>query len=136
VQRRAPPAQLQRGDWVMCSFWTQAAGDPHNGGAVRLQAGISCGPVLALAGDRVEFSASSFFVNGVAQPLRPHMPTDGEMVVPEKHWFVWPDLDISGHGEVGEERISALMLQSAAVSQADYVGKPFKHWFWRRQVDL
>jgi hypothetical protein len=64
------------------------------------------------------------------------MPVAGELVVPEKHWFVWPELDISGRGEVGPDRIAAVMLQAAVISQAEYVGKPFKHWFWRRQVDL
>jgi len=136
VQRLSPPDQIRRGDWVMCSFQPNALGQPHNGGAVQLQAGISCGPVLAVGGDRVEFSSQAFLVNGVAHPLRPHMPLAGELVVPEKHWFVWPELDISGRGEVEEDRIAAVMLQAAVISQAEYVGKPFKHWFWRRQFDL
>ncbi len=134
VRRLAPPAKIGRGDWVMCSFQEQSIGDPHGGGAVWLRAGISCGPVLAIAGDRVTFSTNSFLVNGVAQASRALMPTSGEVVVPEKHWFVWPDLDISGRGEVGEERRSTAMLQAAVVSQAEYVGRPFKRWFWRKQI--
>jgi hypothetical protein len=62
------------------------------------------------------------------------MPTSGEVAVPEKHWFVWPELDISVHGNVSEASISAMMLQSATVSESEFIGKPFKHWFWRRQI--
>ena len=50
------------------------------------------GPVLAVPGDRVEFSTKAFSVNGVPQPLLPHMPAGGKLVVPENHWFIWPNL--------------------------------------------
>ena len=112
-------------------------GDAHGeGGAVRVQAGLGMGPVLALAGDRVEFSETAFTVNGVTKPLRPHMPTSGGLVVPEKHWFVWPEFDISGHGNASEANLSAVMLQMSTVSEVEFIGKPFKHWFWRRQMIL
>ena len=115
-------------------FSRHSTGDAHGGGAIWLQAGFSWGPVLAVAGDRVTFSTNSFSVNGAAQPLRPHMPAGGELVVPEKHWFVWPELDINGHGNYGEANLSAVMLQLATVSEVTFVGKPFRHWFWRRQI--
>lgn len=134
VHRLGAPPDIKRGEWVMYSQNGGVTGDGHRGGAVRVQAGMGLGPVLALAGDRVEFSTNAFKVNGQAQPLLPHMPTSGAVVVPEKHWFIWPELDINGYGNVGEGNISAAMLQMALVSQAQFVGKPFERWFWRRQI--
>jgi hypothetical protein len=62
------------------------------------------------------------------------MPQGGELVVPENHWFVWPELAINVHGNVGEGPISATMLQLAIISESEFIGKPFKRWFWRRQL--
>jgi len=134
VHRTGAPLDIKRGDWVMYSLRQDRLGEGHHGGAVWVQAGFGWGPVLAVARDRVAFSTNSFTVNGEARPLLPHMPTYGELVVPEKHWFVWPELDISVHGNVSEASISAMMLQSATVSESEFIGKPFKHWFWRRQI--
>ncbi|MEI6194740.1 MAG: hypothetical protein WCS42_10455 [Verrucomicrobiota bacterium] len=134
VQRLTPPGQIRRGDWIMYSFSEHYVGDAHReGGAAWLQGGYSWGPVLAAAGDRVEFSTNSFSVNGVAQPMLPHMPNRGELVVPENHWFVWPELAITGHGNFGEANLAAVMLQMATVSEVEFVGKPFQHWFGRKQ---
>ena len=63
--------------------------------------------MLAVAGDTVRFTTNVFFINGQPAPRLPHMPDTGEVQVPEKHWFIWPNLDISGHGNVGEDRISS-----------------------------
>jgi hypothetical protein len=134
VHRLGAPHDIKRGDWVMYSQNSEETGEAHHGGAVWVRAGFGYGPVLAVAGDRVEFSTNCFRVHGEAQPLLPHMPTSGEVVVPEKHWFVWPELDISGHGNVGEGNISAAMLQMATVSEKQFIGKPFKRWLWRRQI--
>ncbi|MGO9584894.1 MAG: hypothetical protein ACLP2Y_01620 [Limisphaerales bacterium] len=135
VQRLAGPHDIKRGDWVKYSLKDPTMTEYH-GGMVRVQDGYCWGPVLAGAGDRVVFSADSFKVNGEARPLLPHMPGSGEVVVPEKHWFIWPELDISGHGYVGEGAISSTMVQLATVSEKQVVGvgKPFQHWFWRRQM--
>lgn len=137
MQRVSTPRSIRSGDWVMYSLPSRSLGAAHReGGAVWIQAGLGWGPVLAVAGDRVVFSTNSFAVNGVAQPLRPHMPTSGGLVVPEKHWFVWPKFDINRHGNVSEANLSAIMLQLATVSEIEFIGKPFKHWFWRRQITL
>jgi hypothetical protein len=61
------------------------------------------------------------------------MPAEGEWVVPEKTWFIWPNLAISGHGATPESAVSAAMQRTALVSEPQLVGKPFKHWFGRRQ---
>lgn len=135
VQQLARPNGIKRGDWVKYSLKDPGMNE-NNGGMVRVQDGYCWGPVLAGAGDRVVFSANSFRVNGEARLLLPHMPGSGEVVVPEKHWFVWPELDISGHGYVGEGAISSTMVQLATVSENQVVGigRPFQRWFWRRQI--
>jgi len=54
--------------------------------------------------------------------------------VPENHWFIWPNLAITGNLNVGEASISSVMLQMASVPETQFVGKPFKRWFWREQI--
>jgi len=73
-------------------------------------------------------------VNGVLQPSLPHMPKSGELVVAGNHWFIWPNLAISGNWDVGEANVSAAMLQLSNVSEDQFVARPFKHWFWRKQI--
>ena len=131
VQTQFSAEAIQRGDWS--AYKLEGSGMWEE--AVRLRSGMGLGPVPAMAGDRVEFSTNNFTVNSVAQPRLPHMPDSGAVTVPGKNWFVWPNFDISGgHGNVGENNISAAMLQMATISQAQFVGKPFKRWLWRRQV--
>jgi hypothetical protein len=127
-------SSVQRGDRVLYSIGGNAGYQAHGEGAVWVRSGFGWGPVLAVAGDTIRFSTNVFFINGQAQPRLPHMPVAGEVQVPEKHWFIWPNLDISGHGNVGEASISATMLQLAVVSQNQYVGEPYPRWFWQRPV--
>ena len=101
--------------------------------AVYVEGGFGWGPVLAVAGDRVEFSTNHLIINGRAGSLLAHMPAVGELVVPEKHWFVWPEFEMVGHGNVGEANISAMMMELATIFESQFVGRPFKHWFGRRQ---
>ena len=133
VQRAVPPRNVGRGDRVMYSFNTTHNALIHNQ-AVYVEGGFGWGPVLALAGDRVEFSTNSFFVNGVARKLFPHMPQNGEFVVPEKHWFIWPEFDMVAHGNVGEANISEMLMELSVIPENQFVGKPFKHWCGRRQI--
>jgi hypothetical protein len=87
-----------------------------------------------VADDRVMFSNACYFVNGIGHTNLPHMPTEGSLTVAEKHWFVWPNLAISGHGDVGEARLSEALMGLSDVSQSNFLGTPFKHWLWRRQT--
>jgi hypothetical protein len=128
VQTFSASKAVRRGDWITYSLPGGA------GTGVLVQEGLSLGPVLAAGGDHLRFSPKAFEVNGVQRPLLPHMPTSGDLLVPENHWFIWPELGISGHGNVAEANISATMLQLANVSKARFIGKPFKRWFWRRQI--
>jgi hypothetical protein len=134
VQRVSATRNLHRGDWVAYQLQENQTGEAHNGGAVWVRQGVGFGPILAVAGDQVSFSTNSFTVNGITRPALPHMPWSGELVVPEKHWFLWPDIAISGHGNVGATSVAATLLGLASVNETQYVGKPFRHWFWRRQI--
>jgi hypothetical protein len=70
-----------------------------------------------------------------ARPLLPRTPNSRTLTLREKHWFIRPELDISVHWNVGEGNVPAAMLPMALASrQVRYVGKPFKRWFWRRQI--
>lgn len=134
AQRSFQARQIVRGDWVAYTFNEEATGANYHGGVVQLQSGMNLGPVLGVAGDQVVFSTNSFSVNGVSHPRLAHMPASGELVVPEKHWFIWPNLDISGYGDVGEARVSGALMGLSDVDRSQFFGKPLQHWFWRKQV--
>jgi hypothetical protein len=91
-------------------------------------------PVLAVSGDHVEFTPGTFSVNGVAQPRQAHMPTSGDLTVPQNCLFAWADLDMNGYGYIPEGNITSVAMEVATVYQGQFIGKAFKHWFWRRQT--
>jgi hypothetical protein len=130
VQKLASASGVKRGDWI--AYNLSSASNSGDDLWVHFRAGVGFGPVLATAGNLVEFSTNAFFVNGVSQTLLPHMPTSGSLTVPENNWFIWPSYSISGHGYEG--RISSTMLQVANVSENQFAGKPFKRWFWHKQI--
>jgi hypothetical protein len=132
VQKLALANNVRRGDWIAYTLSGHVI-SVHGYQNVYADSGLGFGPILAVAGDRVAFSTNSFSVNGISHPLLPHMPLTGTMIVSGNHWFIWPELAISGHGNVGEAAISDVMLRMADVSQEQFVGKPFKQWFGRRQ---
>lgn len=135
VRIYSSPRSIRRGDRIVYSFESVSGGDAHReGGAVRVKAGFGLGPVLAVAGDRIRFTPEFYEVNGVGRPSLPHMPKTGETVVPEKNWFIWPEVAITGNGNAQEAVIATTMLQMATVAETQFVGKPFKRWFWRRQI--
>ena len=130
VEKLAPMGTIQRGDWIAyhISRYSEYGDDEY----VHVHSGTGFGPVLGVAGDTVEFSTNGFFVNGVLHPPLPDMPSSGSVVVAPKHWFIWPSYSVSGHGY--QSRITSMMLELANVSEDQYAGRPFKHWFWREQV--
>jgi hypothetical protein len=127
VQTFSSPASVKRGDWVAYAL------EDERGTGLYSRAGLGLRPVLAVAGAQVRFTDQTYVVNGASLPRLPHMPTTGELTVPEKNWFIWPDFDISNRGNTAEANISAAMLRLAMVPEVQFVGKPFKRWFWRRQ---
>lgn len=128
VMRKTVVAEVKPGDFIAYQL------EPISEEGVYVHGGTTGGRILASAGDRVEFNKMTFSVNGVKQLRLPHMPVSGDMVVPEKCWFIWPNLAmVGGHGNVSEATISYYVLQMATVSQHQFIGKPFKSWFGRPQ---
>jgi len=128
VHRLASPSSLRRGAWIAYAIYDSG------GRGLYVQDGFGLGPVLALPGDRVRITKSALEVNGVPQPLLPYMPQVGEWVMPPKHWFVWPEVAITGHGNTTTNAISATLLQMGTITEDRFVGRPFKRWFGRRQL--
>ncbi|MDR3460270.1 MAG: hypothetical protein P4N60_22810 [Verrucomicrobiae bacterium] len=134
VELNAHVRDIHRGSLVAYQLHDDERGEAHHGGAVRVRAGMGLGTVLAVAGDEVTFSTNLFSVNGVTHTNLSYMPVSGELIVAENHWFIWPSLDISGHGNVGAGNITAVMLDMANVSETQFYGKPFARWFGRKQI--
>jgi hypothetical protein len=62
------------------------------------------------------------------------MPVSGEITVPAKCWFVWPDLGIQGHGNIPQPMINEALMEVAMVHEEQFIGIAFQSWFGRRQV--
>ena len=106
---------LQRGEWVAYSLYGQ----------------VTYGQILAFGGDTVTAHATAIVVNGVAyRRPTPAMPSEGEMVVPEQSYLIWPqglnprwahmarNVEIAYYGVVKRESI---------------VGPAYHRWLWRKQ---
>jgi len=134
VQRIFQTQGINRGDRVAYLLHPGKSNETYNReGAIQIRRGLGLGQVLAVAGDRINFFKDSFSVNGISHPCLPHMPGSGEFIVPEKHWFIWPDIDISGHG-FSAAVISNTLLTMASVNETQLYGKAFPRWFWRKQI--
>jgi len=119
---------VKRGDWVAYRI------DGVAGDHLHLEDGFGFGQVQAMGGERIVFSPGSFQINAAVFSRRPFMPIEGTWVVPEKHWFIWPDSVMSNAGDHRlDDSIAQLMRQVAMVGEPQYAGKPLRHWFWRRQ---
>ncbi len=137
VRHIASTRSIQTGDLVAYNISTDheyEEGGVYVFSGIGFHPGIAFGPVLALPGDRIEFFADTFSVNGVSQPRLPHMPVTGSYLVPEKEWFIWPNLAIHARENVAEERLSSTLLHMALVTEEQLVGEPFQRWFWRQQI--
>jgi hypothetical protein len=133
VQRISQVRDVHRGDWLAYRLHELQKGAFPENGAVWAQAGMGIGPVLAVAGDQVEFSTKTFSVNGISYLALQYMPDSGTLIVPENHWFIWPRLNMSGHGFISPDMIDDALLKLASVSRTQYLGRPLHHWFWRKQ---
>jgi hypothetical protein len=134
VRLNSVARDIHQGSLVAYELHPMEEGEMHHGGAVWSRAGMGLGTVLAVAGDQVIFSTNRFTVNGVVHTNLAYMPTAGDLIVAENHWFIWPSLDISGHGNVGAGNITEAMLELANVSETQFYGKPFARWFGRKQM--
>ncbi len=123
---------IKQGDWV--AYRINAGNRTETEfRQIVLHGGLGFEPVLALPGNEVAFSNDSFLVNGTPFPLRARMPHEGGVTVPENVWFIWPSFHIIGGGMLAGQ-ISQAMQKTALVSGDQIIGRPFKHWFFRRQT--
>lgn len=128
----ASPKTIQRGDWIAYRIKSGNAG-AHNA-AIAIHEGFGISPTLGIAGDTVRFSPNQIEINGKIQSRENYMPTNGEWVISEKQWFVWPKVAIGGNRAAADGQISAVLQERALISEKEFVGKPFKHWFGKRQI--
>ena len=120
--------RVVRGDVVAYRF------EGHNDNGIAVRSGFGLGPVLAVPGDQVKFGRQQFQIGGVLRPSVAHMPATGEIIVPEKYWFIWPDLHIGGN-TVAAKVLADEMQRLALVEQGSFVGRPYKRWFFRKQSE-
>ena len=123
---RTAPESLRRGDWAVFRI------DAFSMRGLVVQSGFVQGPVLASGGDRVEFGPDLLAVNDVPQTRAARMPIQGGLVIPEKHWFLWPGFVITGGGN--DAAMAETMVRIGTVSEDKFIGRPLKRWFWRRQI--
>jgi len=127
VNPRTGSHGVKTGDWVAYRI---ARGGDHT---VMVHAGYGFGPVLAMPGDRVGFGQGAVVVNGSVKSQPGSTMAPEEITVPEDTWFIWPRMRVTAHG-VSEARLSAVLRQLALVPQTRFVGRPFGHWFFRKQT--
>jgi hypothetical protein len=129
VRTRQPRTSVKRGDMVAYRIESRSVDHYY------LAGGFGFGRVQAVAGDRVVFTPQGMQINGEVFPWRPLMPTNESWIVPENHWFIWPESAISSAGNSQQnDAVARLMRESAMVPESQFVGKPLRHWFWRRQI--
>lgn len=133
VQTAAKHRKIHRGDWVAYRLGAVGNGHVYEAG-VLVRGGCVLGRVLAVEGDEVRFQRDGLLVNGKLQQRGPHMPLDGALQVQQGCWFIWPEMSITGHGNVAPEAVDAALLQLATVSEKDLIGVPYRRWFWREQT--
>jgi hypothetical protein len=133
VVRAGVATSLKRGEWVAYQITDKTIGGPGN--VVNMNAGLGLDQVLALPGDNIRFTPEAFWVNEQPSPSRSLMPPTGELVVPRNVWFIWPNssMNISGP-RANTAGAVELMLRTAMVDRDRILGRPFQHWFWRRQL--
>jgi len=132
VVHRTASGSIRRGDRVAYLISEDRSGAAR-GDRVYISEGFGIERVLASPRDRVRFTPGKLFINEQPVAALPHMPAEGEFVVPEKVWFIWPALDIRLRGGAPEGDISAAFQRLAMVPENEIVGKAFMSWFGRRQ---
>lgn len=127
VRPGGDPATVRQGEWVAWRL------DPYVRAGLVIHGGLELTTVLGVAGDLIEFAPGSFRVNGVKQPSLPDMPAEGTLQVPGDFFFLWPQLATLREMNMPRERIEAARLDIAIVPRSQFVGRPYGHWFFRRQ---
>lgn len=128
VVRRVLPEQIHRGD----QFVFRYQGGRGQGWVVR--SGLAHGEVLAIPGDTVTFRPGWILVNQRRRPSFPGMPSDDGLVVRERQWFTWPQLEWRAGRRAVEGDLTSELLRVGAVGYDQLVGKLCDHWFGRKQT--
>jgi hypothetical protein len=107
----------------------------QNAPGLRVLDGYVVAEILGEPGDRIRFRSGFYQVNQRLDPALPHMPADGEWMVPENHWFIWPfsSIGIRGNLDAVDPAVAGPAVQRlASVPMANVVGRPLRWWFWRK----
>ena len=130
VNPRVDPEDLLRGDIILF----RSGGNRYSGEVpVLMRDGLYWGVVLGLPGDQVTFSTNSVVAAGRSSPLEAYMPTAGSYPVPRDTWFAWPRMLQLGAARTSPDLITHAFLDQAQITRADFMGRPYRRWFFRRQ---
>lgn len=121
------PESLRRGEPVGVRI------EARYEGPVQVRAGVSFGPVLGLPGDHLEFTPERIRANGQILARPPGLLTDGDVEVPANTWYVWPALTARVQN-VELNDVNQVYRDMAFVTRENLLGRPFAHWFFRRQT--
>ena len=128
INRLGDPGTLRRGDFVACHAEATSAD------SVRIREGYILNKVIAVPGDRIDFKPGQFAVNGVLYTDLPRMPESGTTVLDQHTWLVWPSLETVVKMNVNPQSVSAAVLKMAKIERGQVIGKPFRRWFFRKQI--
>jgi hypothetical protein len=128
INRLHDPQSLRRGDFVAC----QAEAVSFDN--VRIREGYILNKVIAGPHDHLEFSRNGYAVNGVQSRSLPFMPVSGTTVLSPQTWLIWPSLETVVNINANPHSLSAAVMEMAMIRREQVIGKPFKWWFWRRQL--
>lgn len=130
VDPRATPASVTRGQFIL--YQTDGGHYGSAGQVLNFAAGFGFGEVLGLPGDTLEFSKEHFRVLDRWRSRLPHMPQSGSRSVAAGSWFVWPRFR-EVRNIAAPQQITEAFLDQSAVPQAEFVGRPYRRWFFWRQ---
>ena len=136
INRLVSAGGVTRGEHVAYRIESNAErfGGAGYHGTIIVEDGFGFGDVLAISGDTIEFTPAALVINGIPQQRKARMPATGSIVVPENHWFIWPEFAINMHGQAAEIQANEMLARMGMVNAKDFVGRVFGRWFWRKQL--
>lgn len=131
VNPRVEPEDLVRGDTILY----RSEGTRRGGGEMQvlMRGGLYWGVVIGLPGDRIQFTTNGVVVAGRSRPPEAYMPMTGAVAIPRDTWFAWPRMLQRAAGAASPDVITQAFLDQAQITRAEFVGRPYRRWFFRRQ---
>jgi hypothetical protein len=108
--------------------------EPDGAAGLMVLRGFVVAEILGQPGDRIQFADGWYRVNDLIRPALTHMPIQGEWIVPENHWFIWPFSSMGIQGRVAEAdpaAVQTVLRRLALVPWSSVAGRPLRWWFWR-----